>query len=200
MAKICLTCTATALVPSSIHLLTKPKKKQFLYALVNSSLAFFLFSFQVHEKSILIATVPAILIFPADPFMVLWFLQVSTFSMFPLLVKDGLLGSFIGLSILYFVMTTILIDYTKEQKHQRKNFLRILWNINRKTDGKLLENVMILSFVLSTMLEVLLVIGFLFVPPPANLPFLHPLLISAFSCCHFVVFFMYFNVKQIFYE
>lgn len=200
MAKVCLACTVTALVPSSLSLLIKPRRRQFLYALVNSSLAFFLFSFQVHEKSILIAAVPAILIFPIEPFMVFWFLQVSTFSMFPLLVKDGLLGAFVSLSALFFLLTKVLIDRTREQKHQNKNFLSILWNINRKSDGKLVENFFITFFVLSTVVGILLAVGFVYVQPPTHLPFLHPLLISAFSCCHFVMFFIYFNVKQIFYE
>lgn len=200
MAKICLACTTTALLPSSLSLLIKSKKKQFLYALVNSSLAFFLFSFQVHEKSILVAAIPAILIFPMDPFMVFWFLQVSTFSMFPLLVKDGLVVAFFGLSGVFIGMTKLLIDYTKDKKNQNLNFLQMMWKINRKSDGKFVENSFIAFFILSTIAEIFLIIGFFFVTPPANLPFLHPLLISAFSCCHFVMFFVYFNVKQIFYE
>lgn len=200
MAKICLACTAGAILPSTLSLLLNPKKKKFLYALVNSSLAFFLFSFQVHEKSILIAAIPAILIFPMEPFMVFWFLQVSTFSMFPLLVKDGLLVGFIGLSVLYFILTKLIMDYSKELKHNDKNFLQMLWRINRQGDGSFLEKLMIASFVISTTVEILLVVGFYLIEPPARLPFLHPLLISAFSCCHFVFFFVYFNVKQIFYE
>lgn len=200
MAKICLTCTAAAIVPSAINLLIKPKKKQFLYALVNSSLAFFLFSFQVHEKSILIAAIPAILIFPMEPFMVFWFLQVSTFSMFPLLVKDGLLVAFIGLSGVFWLLTKIVIDATKDEKRKSQSFLTILWNINHKSDSKLLGNFLISSYIISTVAEIILIIGFLYIQPPARLPFLHPLLISAFGCCHFLMFFIYFNVKQIFYE
>lgn len=197
MAKVCLACTTTALLPSALSLLIKSRKKIFLYALLNSSLAFFLFSFQVHEKSILIAAMPAILVFPMEPFMVFWFLQVSTFSMFPLLYKDGLLTAFIGLSVIFFGVTKILIDHTKDQKHHDLNFLKFLWRIN---EGKFVENFMMTFFVLSTIAEIVLVIGFIFVPPPDTLPFLHPLLISAFSCCHFLMFFVYFNVKQIFYE
>lgn len=132
--------------------------------------------------------------------MVFWFLQVSTFSMFPLLNKDGLLVAFIGLSGVFFGITKHLIDLTKDRKHEGKNFLSILWKINRKSEGKSLENFMIVFYVLSTVVEVLLIIGFFFVAPPARLPFLHPLLISAFSCCHFLMFFAYFNVKQVFYE
>lgn len=200
MAKVCLACTATAIVPSSISLLLKPKKRQFLYALVNSSLAFFLFSFQVHEKSILIAAIPVILIFPLEPFMSFWFLQISTFSMLPLLAKDGLVAAFIGLSGLNFLMTKLIIDTTKNEKFDKFNFLQILWNVNKKSDRKWLEKVMIFCYTLSTLVEIFLVIGFFYIEPPRELPFLHPLLISAFSCCHFIFFFIYFNAKQIFYE
>lgn len=199
MARLCLTCTATAIIPSSVNLLFNPKKKQFLYALVNSSLAFFLFSFQVHEKSILIAAIPTILIFPVEPFIVFWFLQVATFSMFPLLVKDELLVAFLGLSVFYIGFTKLLIDNTKDQKHKDKNFLQILWRINKTDSGEPLEKFMIFSFITSIAVELALIIGFIFVPPPEHLPFLHPLLISAFSCCHFLLFFIYFNVKQLFY-
>jgi alpha-1,3-glucosyltransferase len=200
MARICLASTATAIIPSCISLLTNPKKSKFLFALVNSSLAFFLFSFQVHEKSILIAAIPVILIFPVEPFMSFWFLQVATFSMFPLLVKDGLLVAFLGLSGFFFGFTKLLVDYTKEEKHKDKNFLQILWRIGRNKTGKMTENLAIFAFLASSLVEIALVFAFFFVPPPENLPFLHPLLISAFSCCHFALFFVYFNVKQVFYQ
>jgi alpha-1,3-glucosyltransferase len=200
MAKICLACTATALVPSSISLLFRPKARQFLYALVNSSLAFFLFSFQVHEKSILIAALPIALIFPMEPFMSIWFLQVSTFSMLPLLVKDGLTLAFVSLSGAFFLLPKIIIDNVKNEKLKSKNFLQILWNINKKKEGKFMENFMIISYVISTIVQIGLFVCYFYVTPPTKLPFLHPLLISAFSCCHFVFFLLYFNVKQIFYE
>ncbi|CAD5123876.1 DgyrCDS12184 [Dimorphilus gyrociliatus] len=52
---MCLVTTIILLLPSGLHLLLKPTMRNFKLALVNSSLIFFLFSFQVHEKSILIA-------------------------------------------------------------------------------------------------------------------------------------------------
>lgn len=201
MAKLCLAVTAVALAPSSLHLLFSSRMKKFLFALVNSSLAFFLFSFQVHEKSILIPAIVAILIFPAEPFMVFWFLQVSTFSMLPLLVKDGQVVSFIGLSCCVVGITKLLIDIMiKEKKLEGINFMKILWRISKSTEMKLVENAAVFCYIVSTLLQVVLIYGFFFVPSPAHLPFLHPLLISAFSCCHFVMFFAYFNVKQIFCE
>ncbi|XP_070503520.1 probable dolichyl pyrophosphate Man9GlcNAc2 alpha-1,3-glucosyltransferase [Chironomus tepperi] len=197
MAKICLGCTATALVPSSITLLFNPKKKQFLYALINSSLAFFLFSFQVHEKSILIAAIPVILIFPLEPFMSFWFLQVSTFSMIPLLAKDNLISAYIGLSGMFFLMTKIIIDNARNKKQEDMNFLQILYNINFNKSKKWIERLLIGCYVLSTIVQLVLFLGYFFLTPPEKLPFLHSLLISAFSCSHFLFFLFYFNCKQL---
>lgn len=196
-------CTATAILPSSTSLLFRPRKKQFLYALINSSFAFFLFSFQVHEKSILLVALPVALIFPLEPFMAVWFLQISTFSMLPLLVKDGLTSAFIGLSGAFFLLIKLAVDNLKSEKHQSMNFVSILWNLNKskkRNDGKWMENFMIFCYAVSTLGQVLLIAAYFFVEPPTKLPFLHPLLVSAYSCCHFVFFFLYFNVKQVFYE
>ena len=202
MAKICLICTTTAIIPSAMKLLVNPKKKQFLYALVVSSLAFFLFSFQVHEKSILIAAIPAILIFPMEPFMVFWFLQVSTFSMLPLLIKDGLFIAFVGISGAFFMLVKIIMDASKDPKQKSVNFLRVFYHFGneKKNEGTLLGNLMFYSYIISLFVEILLMISVFLVKPPEHLPFLYPLLISAFSCCHFIAFFVYFNVKQLFYE
>lgn len=52
MAIVCLTCTAAVAIPLGIHLMMNPKKKTFLYCLLNTSLAFFLFSFHVSWSSI----------------------------------------------------------------------------------------------------------------------------------------------------
>ncbi|KAG5676419.1 hypothetical protein PVAND_006257 [Polypedilum vanderplanki] len=150
MAKICLMCTATSIVPSSITLLLKPTKRQFLYSLINCSLAFFLFSFQVHEKSILIPAISVALIFSLEPFMSFWFLQISTFSMLPLLVKDGLFAAFIGLSGFTILLVKLIIDESKDQKNKNSNYLQILLKINNLTSRKWLENFMIFSYLLST--------------------------------------------------
>ncbi|CAG2105676.1 unnamed protein product [Medioppia subpectinata] len=48
--------TLLATIPSSFMLYRNPTLLNLKYALINSSLIFFLFSFQVHEKSILMAS------------------------------------------------------------------------------------------------------------------------------------------------
>lgn len=47
MAGLCIAVTMAATLPSCIHLFLKPKKQSFILSLIISSLAFFLFSFQV---------------------------------------------------------------------------------------------------------------------------------------------------------
>uniref|UniRef100_A0A8C8E209 Alpha-1,3-glucosyltransferase n=1 Tax=Oryzias sinensis TaxID=183150 RepID=A0A8C8E209_9TELE len=71
--------TLLAVLPSSIRVLTRPTFWHFKLALVNSSLGFFLFSYQVHEKSILLAALPVCLLLNDLPFMSVWFLLASTF-------------------------------------------------------------------------------------------------------------------------
>jgi len=78
-----------------------------LLALLNSSMSFFLFSFQVHEKTILIPLLPLTLLLstaPHDsPTFKLGVLanNVSVFSMWPLLRKDGLAAQYIALTLLW---------------------------------------------------------------------------------------------------
>lgn len=71
--------TLIAALPSSIHLFLVPSIRNFKYSLVQSSLAFFLFSFQVHEKGILLTGVAATLLLHEHPLLVSWFYVVSTF-------------------------------------------------------------------------------------------------------------------------
>ncbi|OXB82154.1 UNVERIFIED_CONTAM: hypothetical protein H355_009033, partial [Colinus virginianus] len=89
--KLSLAVTFLSLLPTCVKLTVQPSLRGFKLALVSGALSFFLFSFQVHEKSILLVSVPVCLILNEIPFMATWFLLVSTFSMLPLLLKDGLL-------------------------------------------------------------------------------------------------------------
>ena len=52
-------------------------------------LGFFLFSLQVHEKHVLLPLLPAVLLMPSAPRELGWFVTLCTFSLFPLLRRDG---------------------------------------------------------------------------------------------------------------
>jgi len=78
-----------------------------LLALLNSSMPFFLFSFQVHEKTILVPLLPLTLLLSTAPHdsstfkLGLLANNVSVFSMWPLLRKDGLATQYIALTLLW---------------------------------------------------------------------------------------------------
>lgn len=93
-----LSATATLLLclPSIISLMRRaPSVRSFLYALTSTSLAFFLCGFQVHEKSILFPVMSASVLILEEPRMVAIFIITATFSMYPLLLRDGLVVPYI---------------------------------------------------------------------------------------------------------
>ena len=53
--------TLLSSLPTNLLLFLRPSKANFIGALLNTSLAFFMFSYQVHEKSILLAAFPALM-------------------------------------------------------------------------------------------------------------------------------------------
>ena len=149
LLKLSLCTTLVAALPSALNLLRYPSPYCFILALVyieviitiafrnivfvsvetwsnfvfilqvNSSLAFFLFSFQVHEKSILLAVLPASLLLVRHPHSVVWFSLVASFSMYPLLVKDGLALATWALCGLFFMCAQSLVRVPAHLREHR---------------------------------------------------------------------------------
>uniref|UniRef100_A0A3P9AJP2 Alpha-1,3-glucosyltransferase n=1 Tax=Esox lucius TaxID=8010 RepID=A0A3P9AJP2_ESOLU len=184
-----LAATLLAALPSSIKLLTKPTLWQFKLALVNSSLAFFLFSFQVHEKSILLPALPVCLLLGDLPLPAVWFLQASTFSMLPLFLKDGLFVPYAVTSsafVFYSVYLLSALEHSSEEELQLKS-LSLLPFLSQSPG----------QFYLSVAAMAGLSFMSVALAPPARLPDLFPLLVSVFSFLHFLGLLLYFNVVQI---
>jgi alpha-1,3-glucosyltransferase len=81
--------TLVACLPSCYLLYKAPTRKQFLYCLFCTSMCFFLFGFQVHEKQILAANLAfALLLTDLTDYLAL-FTFVSSFSMWRLYQKDN---------------------------------------------------------------------------------------------------------------
>lgn len=214
---ICTVCTLLSITPSCLHLATDPRKSSFILSLINVSLGFFLFSyqvcvfnwvvivrsklsslsirtffFQVHEKTILVTCLPVILCFAFDPLVCLWFLQIATFSMTPLLIRDGLLLSYVLTSGLYLLIIR-LIGGQKEQSPPKQRLSFDVFNIGALTN----KDYLVFPFYLSAIVGcAILVAGLAFIPPPAKFPHLFPVLIAVYSCLHFLLFFAYFNIRQ----
>ena len=197
MAKLCLIATLLAVLPTSIDMVRRPKINKLVISLINSSLAFFLFSFQVHEKSILLAAIPVALYFPLDPFPCFWFLFISTFSMLPLILKDGLLIPYISLTIFYCFSVYASVDVRSKTLSPLQGN-RVRESTEKSTETHFLKKCVTLLFYASLLGCVLLTVGSVVLKPPARYPDLFPLLISVYSCVHFMAFFIYFSYRQIF--
>ncbi|KAL7288105.1 probable dolichyl pyrophosphate Man9GlcNAc2 alpha-1,3-glucosyltransferase [Trichogramma pretiosum] len=204
LAQICLVSTTAALLPSSLDLFFRPSREKFLLALINSSLSFFLFSFQVHEKSILLVSLPVLLHFIKDPLPCFWFLIISVFSMLPLLIKDGLYTAYFA-TLIFFIVSVYCMWFeskisdlikTKTEKQEEKSTLK---KVKVKKNPITLSNNDIyinILYGISILGVLILSLCAKFLKAPKKYPDLYSLLISIYSCGHFVVFLIYFNYKQ----
>lgn len=190
LSKLSLIVTGLFNLPSGIDLFLRPTRPRFLLSLVNSALIFFLFSFQVHEKSILLVTIPACLLVNSYPLLVTWFMLVSNLSMLPLLFKDGLTTACISQTLFFCLITTA---YSKNfwTSVDLKQFALL-----SKQSNKSIENLIKFTFFLSIVCSMTLTACFLFVLPPKHLPDLWTVLISIFACIHFLGFSLLFHLIQ----
>ena len=89
LVRLTLGVTLGALGPPCAMLLARPSRAGFLLGATACALAFFLFSFQVHEKHVLLPLLPAALLAPRCPTAFGWLAAVASFSMYPMLKRDG---------------------------------------------------------------------------------------------------------------
>ena len=158
--------TLCAVLPSGIHLMIHPNPKGLLYALFNSALGFFIFSFQVHEKSILLAALPASLLMFDEPTIILWFENVATYSLFPLLMRDQL-------GMQYFLVVGLWNLFSFSSWRKAPFFIYLFQAI------MLISNTAALR-----------------IPPPARYPDIYVVLNVTISASQFVLIFFYMNWKQ----
>lgn len=169
IASYSLILTALFSFPCGIHLYFKNTFRNLHLCLINVSLAFFLFSYHVHEKSILLVTLPVSIASPYFPLTAFWFLSISHFSMLPLYAKDDLVIPAMAVLALY----CLLAHSSLKLETPRSITLKCLVGV---------------SVTGSAVLALL----FLTCPNPAAYPFFWTLLISFWSFAHFSVFFAYF--------
>lgn len=113
LAKLALLLTLLLLAPICINVIMMPLCSiRMLLALMTSALAFFLASFQVHEKSILLVLIPASFLFYDDVEIISWMQILGTFSMFPLLIRDGQRIPYIVVTVV-FIIVSYMIQSTK---------------------------------------------------------------------------------------
>lgn len=162
--------TLLVILPGCYYVFKSPNRDTLLYSLLTSSLGFFLFSFQVHEKSILLPLLPATLLILNEPVWVPWFVNIATFSLYPLLKRDGQ-------AIPYFATLLIWNIATRRTRHLISPPSLSRWiQISYAFIGTwhLLEP---------------------WLKPPAKYPDLYLVANVIFCCFFFSVFFVYFHDK-----
>jgi len=88
---------------STLSINDKTRISAIVYGFAYNALSFYLFSYQVHEKSILLPLCPILLLLLIDQHditMIQWINNVGTFSLYPLLKKDDLILQYFVTSIL----------------------------------------------------------------------------------------------------
>ncbi|CAG0918164.1 unnamed protein product [Notodromas monacha] len=168
MVPLCLVTTLAVALPSCVHLFVKPVFRNFKLTLFIVSLSFFLFSYHVHEKSILLAVLPSLMLLDDYPSVCVFFLFMSASSMFPLFVLDELLWAYFGITLIFSALLYFL----------RIRLRMFMWVV----------------FVSGQFLN----LASLFIPPPEKLPDLFAVVISAYSFTTFSAVLVYFYYEQFF--
>ncbi|KAL0640357.1 Glucosyltransferase-like protein [Maublancomyces gigas] len=106
LQKASLVATLLAILPPCVILFLTPSKRLLPLALSATAWGFFLFSFQVHEKSVLLPLMPITLYLAASldrdvVAWISWMNNLAMFSMWPLLQRDGLVLQYGVMSLLY---------------------------------------------------------------------------------------------------
>ena len=187
--------TLVLLVPMAVNLLLRPlTMKRLMLSLVNSSLAFFLASYQVHEKSLLLALVPACVLLPIEPLLMSWFQILGTFTMFPLLKKDGLTVPYFACCVLF---VTVILAYKRKQEKVVTAFpgdTDPVYSYSSATNMKEPWKRALKRFyvLLSASGVCLLHYLYAFVPPTVRYPDLYPALFAIFGAGNLFLSYVYF--------
>ncbi|GMI71874.1 hypothetical protein like AT5G38460 [Hibiscus trionum] len=189
-----LAATLLTCLPSMVQQILAPSSKGFLYALLNSSFSFYLFSFQVHEKSVLLPLLPLTLLALEERQPLLWLTHFAMFSMFPLLHRDKLVVAYIALYALF-----ILVYFAPGGPSGRCNGSKT--RDHSQTTKRGMEFIFSIAFHPLVMglvgfCSLILHVIYLTMRPPTKYPFLFEALIMLICFSQFVLFTLYFNSKQ----
>jgi len=109
----------------------------------------------------------------------LWFLEVSVFSMIPLLKRDNLLVPTVAATFIFHLIF-------------KSNYFKTIKDVD--PDNNLLNSVVAIS----EFLMISILVGFLTIAPTSKYPDIWPLIISVVSCAHIFLFLIWGYVKQFF--
>mmetsp|Transcript_16108 Transcript_16108/g.36767 ORF Transcript_16108/g.36767 Transcript_16108/m.36767 type:complete len:334 (+) Transcript_16108:1-1002(+) len=169
LVRMTLLATLGAILPPCALLLRRPSRLGFVLCTTACGLAFFLCSYQVHEKHILLPLLPASLLASRHPLLFCWLSTAASFSLFPLLKRDGQ-------ALPYFLL--------------QLSYLWAGFQLQRELDGRSIYKEWTLlgrcGLVTSLAAMLALHLAEATLPPPERYPDLHAVAFAAWACAHFV--------------
>ncbi|KAG1708292.1 hypothetical protein DVH05_024972 [Phytophthora capsici] len=192
--RLCTAMTFIGFLPSVIDLLRrKPTKLRFVLSLAVCSLSFFLFSFQVHEKTILLPLLPISFLFAHNALLSGWFSVLSTFSMYFLLKKDGLAFPYVVLQLAYASVAVVPFLTSGTAKHLHTQQAELAPGY--KQDGS--THWIARAYVMLSLLGIVVIhAAQVWITPPKRYPHIHDYVFAAYSCAHFLVVLAYLTYWQ----
>ena len=96
LARAATAATLAAATPAAARQVLAPSVPGLAYCLASSAFAFYMFGYQVHEKSILLPLLPITLAAAREQTLAAILPAVAAFSMWPLLARDGVWSAYAG--------------------------------------------------------------------------------------------------------
>jgi alpha-1,3-glucosyltransferase len=154
--------------------------KILLWGTTSSALAFFLASFQVHEKSLLLALAPASLLFADDALFTVWFSLIAAWTMWPLLVLDRLQTAYVCTMLIFAVAVQLYKLLHPESSSAAAEAAATDSNVSTS----FFRSVLLFRWILALSYVAMLVLhgAELVVTVPSHLPDLFPVLWSIVGC------------------
>ena len=149
------------------------QRRQLLWGATNCALAFFLASFQVHEKSLLLALAPCSFLISYDPILIEWFSIVTAWTLWPLLQIDRLQTAYVCTLAIFGAAL-----YLRRELLAEDDVLATAGFFDRRHRGVFRWMIPKLSYAVMIALH----IAELIVPAPDHMPDLFPVLWSITGC------------------
>jgi alpha-1,3-glucosyltransferase len=171
---LCFLSSSLLSLPSMFSMILNPTKKSFILGFATISMTFFMFSYHVHEKSILLPLLMMPLVAEVvGGWLTHELILAGCFGLFHLLREDGQEFGYFGIVGLYFIFSTSYTILREKVQETEADEMTLDWH------SKLYENK--LCRLLFVVVAVLLHILALTVTPPSNLPYLWHLLFAFLS-------------------
>ena len=146
------------------------------------SFSFYLFSFHVHEKTIIVPFLAYLLNLPNMKNILPSFTLIGMFSLFPLLKRENQIIPYYLTNLLFYIISKLClkimnIKNDKREKNRDENDDIIYWLF----EICIFSIMVFYHFVDYT------------IPPPEEYPWFYPMLNAAFCFCYFICIFLYSN-------